>query len=76
MDNPKNKYRSWYLDLVKISYMGKDEQEHMHFYYREMLKENNDDMTSSFFLTLKNHNIIKIDIEDCRDQKLEELIDG
>jgi len=56
--------------------MGKDEQEHMHFYYREMLKENNDDMTSSFFLTLKKHNIIKRDIDDYRDEKLEELIDG
>ena len=76
MDNPENKYRSWYLDLKKISYLCKDEQEHMHFYYREMLKSNDSDMKSSFFLTLKKHDIIKRDIEDCRDEKLEELIDG
>lgn len=68
-----SKIDNYYLDLIKLNELEKDERDRIHEMYRDMIfsfEENRLKIANSFFITLYHSGYLV----DVRNEKIEELL--
>ena len=73
----KINYGDWFLDLAIVEDLDIDRRQTIHNYYRDMLHHHGqEEMARSLFNTLRQAGYIKSILQEDRDKKLGELING